>query len=64
MTTVKAFAAMTAGGELQEFEYDLPELKGDEVEITVESCGICHSDLSMPNNEWQLTQYPFVGGLS
>ena len=47
MTTVKAFAAMEAGGELQNFEYDLPELKADEVEITVESCGICHSDLSM-----------------
>lgn len=62
MTTVKAFAAVEAGGELQEFEYDLPELKPDEVEIMVESCGICHSDLSMLNNDWNLTQYPFVGG--
>jgi uncharacterized zinc-type alcohol dehydrogenase-like protein len=62
MTTVKAFAAMEAGGEFQNFEYDLPELKADEVEITVESCGICHSDLSMLNNEWEMTEYPFVGG--
>lgn len=53
---------MEPGGTIQEFEYDLPELKGDEVDITVESCGLCHSDLSMLDNDWQMTQYPFVGG--
>lgn len=44
------------------FEYELPELGPDQVDIKVESCGICHSDLSMKNNDWQLTKYPFVGG--
>lgn len=62
MTTVKAYAAIEAGGELREFEYDLPDLKVDEVDIKVESCGICHSDLSMLNNDWEMTEYPFVGG--
>jgi uncharacterized zinc-type alcohol dehydrogenase-like protein len=62
MTLVKAFAAMEAGGVLQRYEYLLPELKPDEVEIRVESCGICHSDLSMLHNDWGVTQYPFVGG--
>jgi uncharacterized zinc-type alcohol dehydrogenase-like protein len=62
MATVKAYAAMEAGAALQEYEYDMPELKGDEVEIKVESCGIFHSDLSMLNNDWQMSQYPFVGG--
>jgi uncharacterized zinc-type alcohol dehydrogenase-like protein len=32
------------------------------VEIDVEYCGICHSDLSMLDNEWGMTQYPFVPG--
>src|SRR5690606_4188956 len=34
----------------------------DEVEVAVEFCGICHSDLSMKRNEWGITTYPFVGG--
>jgi uncharacterized zinc-type alcohol dehydrogenase-like protein len=32
------------------------------VEIEVEYCGICHSDLSMLDNDWGLTTYPFVPG--
>lgn len=62
MTTVKAFASMEAGKEFEAFEYDLPEMGRQEIEIEVESCGICHSDLSMRDNEWSMTQYPFVGG--
>jgi uncharacterized zinc-type alcohol dehydrogenase-like protein len=62
MSTVNAYAAMEPGAEFQEFEYELPALKSDEVEIKVESCGICHSDLSMLENDWGMTQYPFVGG--
>lgn len=59
---IKAYAAQTAGGKLEHFEYDPGELKDEEVEIAVEYCGICHSDLSMWKNEWGITQYPFVPG--
>ncbi|MCP6757829.1 MAG: NAD(P)-dependent alcohol dehydrogenase [Fischerella sp. CENA71] len=38
------------------------QLKTQEVEIQVEYCGICHSDLTMLDNKWGLTQYPFVPG--
>ena len=62
MATVQAYAAREAAGEFVEYQYELPELPPHEVEIRVESCGLCHSDLSMLNNEWQLTEYPFVGG--
>ena len=34
----------------------------NEVELEVLYCGICHSDVSMANNEWGMTEYPFVGG--
>jgi alcohol/geraniol dehydrogenase (NADP+) len=37
-------------------------LKPDEVEVDVEYCGICHSDLHMLKNEWGFTRYPFVAG--
>lgn len=59
---IKAYAAHETGGELKPFEYDPGSLGDEEVEIQVEYCGICHSDLSMLNNEWGMTQYPFVPG--
>ncbi len=59
---IKAYAAQKAGGPLEPFEYDPGPLGAGEVEINVEHCGICHSDISMLNNEWGLTQYPFVPG--
>jgi alcohol/geraniol dehydrogenase (NADP+) len=62
MSTIKAWAAHTAGGKLEPFEYDPGPLGDEEVEIAVEHCGICHSDLSLLNNDWGMTSYPFVPG--
>ena len=59
---IKAYAAKEAGGLLEAFEYDAGALAKDDVEIDVESCGICHSDISMLDNDWGFTQYPFVPG--
>lgn len=60
--TIHAYAAREAGGKLEPFEYDPGALPADEVEIDVQFCGICHSDLSMLDNEWQMSEYPFVPG--
>lgn len=62
MSKIKALAAKSAGAPLEPFEFELPELGAEEVEIDVEYCGICHSDLSMWNNDWGQTEYPFVPG--
>lgn len=59
---IKAYAVFEPGGELKPFEYDPGELRSDEIEIAVSSCGICHSDLSMINNDWGFSQYPLVPG--
>jgi uncharacterized zinc-type alcohol dehydrogenase-like protein len=59
---IQAYAAHEPNGKLESFQYELGDLKPDEVEIDVEYCGICHSDLSMLKNEWGLTRYPFVPG--
>ncbi|MFT6222162.1 MAG: putative zinc-type alcohol dehydrogenase-like protein [Candidatus Endobugula sp.] len=59
---IKAYAAFESGGELRAYEYEPAELNSEEVEIQVEHCGICHSDLSMINNEWGASQYPLVPG--
>jgi alcohol/geraniol dehydrogenase (NADP+) len=62
MSTIKAWAAQTAGGKLEAFEYDPGPLGEEEVEIAVEHCGVCHSDMSLLDNEWGMTRYPFVPG--
>jgi uncharacterized zinc-type alcohol dehydrogenase-like protein len=59
---VKGYATTEPGEALTEFEYDLGPLGDSQVEIKVEYCGLCHSDLSMLNNDWGTTQYPFVPG--
>ncbi len=59
---IKGYAATEAGGALTAFEYDPGPLAANDVEISVESCGICHSDISMLDNAWGFTEYPFVPG--
>jgi uncharacterized zinc-type alcohol dehydrogenase-like protein len=59
---IHAYAALNKGDRLKPFEFDPGPLRDDQVEITVEYCGVCHSDLSMYDNEWGMTAYPFVPG--
>jgi len=59
---IKAYAAHEAGGKLVPFEYDPGPLGRNGVELDVEYCGICHSDLSMLNDEWGMSQFPLVPG--
>ncbi len=61
-TMVQAYAAKTAGGKFEPFEYDPGPLKAGEVDIDVHYCGLCHSDLSVWKNDWGFTRYPFVPG--
>ncbi|MGH8455685.1 MAG: NADPH-dependent aldehyde reductase Ahr [Stenotrophobium sp.] len=60
--TIRAYAAQKSGGALEAFSYEPGALHPEQVEIRVEYCGICHSDLSMLDNEWRRTAYPFVPG--
>ena len=60
--STRAWAAFDKGGTLQSFEFDPGELRPDQVEIAVEYCGICHSDLSLIDNEWGNAAYPLVPG--
>jgi uncharacterized zinc-type alcohol dehydrogenase-like protein len=59
---IKAYAALAKGEKLKPFEFDPGELGDDQVEIKVQYCGICHSDLSMIDNEWGASAYPLVAG--
>ena len=60
--TIKGYACKEQGGKLESFEYEPGDLAVDEVEVEVEYCGICHSDLSMIDNKWGMSSYPFIPG--
>lgn len=62
MSTFVGMAAQEVGGKLSPFEFDPGPMQPGQVEIAVSHCGICHSDLSMLNNEWGGSTYPFVAG--
>lgn len=59
---VNAYAVSEPKGKLKPYTYELGTLGSEEVDIKVSYCGVCHSDLSMMNNEWGMTQYPLVPG--
>jgi len=62
MPTINGYAATAPKGALKPFSFDLGDLGDEEVEIKVTHCGICHSDLSMLDNDWGMSKYPFVPG--
>lgn len=59
---INAYAAMSPGEALTPYSFDPGTLGENEVEITVKYCGICHSDISMIDNDWELSSYPLVAG--
>jgi threonine dehydrogenase-like Zn-dependent dehydrogenase len=61
-TTFHAYGASSPRAPLEPLSFDPGELRPGEVEIQVSHCGICHSDLSMLDNEWGWSTFPFVPG--
>ncbi|HEY0796924.1 MAG TPA: NAD(P)-dependent alcohol dehydrogenase [Acidisarcina sp.] len=62
MSQIHGFAAHAAGAQLVPFKYDPGELGAHDVEIQVTHCGVCHSDIHLIDNDWGMSQYPFIPG--
>ncbi len=58
----RAWVADEAGGAFSKQSLDRGPLGAEEVEIAVEHCGVCHSDLSVWKNEWGTSAFPAVLG--
>jgi uncharacterized zinc-type alcohol dehydrogenase-like protein len=58
----KAWVAKAAKQPMALETVDLGPLGAEDVEIAVENCGLCHSDLSVLNNDWGFSQYPAILG--
>jgi uncharacterized zinc-type alcohol dehydrogenase-like protein len=58
----KAWVAKAARQPMVLEAIDLGPMGDEEVEVVVEHCGLCHSDVSVLNNEWGISQFPAVLG--
>jgi alcohol/geraniol dehydrogenase (NADP+) len=62
MSKVEAWVAPGAKQHLIRQRIGLGPLGAEEVEVQVEHCGLCHSDLSILNDEWSISKFPAVLG--
>ncbi len=62
MSVIEAWVAPAAKQKLVRQQIDLGPLGAEDVEVAVDHCGLCHSDLSVLNNDWNNSQYPAVLG--
>ncbi len=62
MSKVKAYAAHSKTDDLKPFSIERRKVLADDVEITIDYCGICHSDIHTVRNDWGGSQYPVVPG--
>lgn len=58
----KAYAAQSATELLTPFEFDHRDVGPNDVQIDIEYCGVCHSDIHMAHNDWGMSVYPVVPG--
>jgi len=59
---VQGWAASSPGGALQPITYELAVEGPFDLLVEVETCGICHSDIHMIDDDWRLSRYPLVPG--
>ena len=58
----KGYAALTAKASLTPYEFDRRELKANDVALTTQFAGICHSDIHQAREEWGPSIFPMVPG--
>lgn len=56
-----AYVTKEAKARLEPFEYEPQPLAGDDVEIAITHCGICHSDVHLADGDWGKV-FPLVPG--
>ena len=62
MNTTKAYATLGATAPLTPFTFSRRDPGPAEIEISIDYCGICHTDVHQARNEWHGTTYPCVPG--
>lgn len=60
--TIITQAALSPGAALVATSMARTALAPDDIEIQVEACALCHSDLHMIDNDWGISRFPLVPG--
>jgi len=58
----KGYAALSAGADLVQFEFDRRTPGSHDVELDIKYAGICHSDIHQAKEEWGAAIFPMVPG--
>ena len=62
MPNANAYAAQSEASGLAPLTIERRELRGDDVAIEIDYCGVCHTDIHFAQNDWGMTMYPVVPG--
>jgi uncharacterized zinc-type alcohol dehydrogenase-like protein len=62
MSKTIGYAAHSATTPLEQLSFDRREPGASDVEIEIQYCGVCHSDLHTVRSEWPGTVYPVIPG--
>lgn len=62
MTICTGFAAREAHAPLAPFTFERRSLRPDDVAISIDYCGVCHTDAHYVHNDWNSTHFPCVPG--
>lgn len=57
-----SYSTQSKGSELVKIETNNRELTPFDCKIQVQTCGICHSDIHMIDNDWRISKFPLVAG--
>ncbi|KAJ1972789.1 hypothetical protein H4R34_005288, partial [Dimargaris verticillata] len=60
--TIHGYAAKAIKGPLELWEYTPQPLGPNDVEIKIDHCGLCRSDIHAIDSDWGPTQYPVIVG--
>src|ERR1700745_763991 len=62
MIKTHGYAAHSATTSLVPFDYEHRTPGPSDVHISIDFCGVCHSDIHQARNEWGNASYPMVPG--
>lgn len=60
MSSITGWIATAAKQPLQWQTIGVGALGEEKVQVSVDYCAVCHSDLSMIQSEWDNARYPFI----
>ena len=62
MSSIPSYAALSATSPLAPHQITRRSVGPKDVQITIEYCGVCHTDIHQARNDWAGSSYPIVPG--